>query len=145
MFAVAGVGLVAVWMGALGAVAYSRSNQAQPGDVALSTQPGGQPAIAVGNPASATAPVAALLPPAVAEAESAPDVAGQNPEPQSATRSTSKASSQRHSSRTASKRGRSTSKSKAYATRSTSDGSASSASAKRMKDDQLDALLKQFK
>lgn len=135
-FVILGAGAVTLWMGALGAVAYSRNAKAQ---AVIAQQ------AAVQSPTTQTAPVAATQPPPqlLAQAEPAAAAADVDRKPVAEadkvrTKSSSRVSS--HSKRSHSSR-------KSYASRSSSVSAkvSSDSGAKRMKDDQLDALLKQFK
>ncbi|MDX2021642.1 MAG: hypothetical protein SF187_15470 [Deltaproteobacteria bacterium] len=133
--ALAGAGLVVVWMMALGAVAYKRHADAEAATQAALQVRAAQEAIALAAQHSVAAPASAPV--------AAPAVAPSAPVAVAAAAPTKPASTSHHRSHSSPR-----SKTRTLAARSTSSSKAvatASPSAKRMKDDQLDALLKQFK
>jgi|GEM_PF-5175822 len=137
-FAVVGAGVLTLWVGALGAVAFNRHSQALANAQLAQTQ-----AAQAAKPAESqvTAPVTAhrdVAPSATVAINEAGSVAKRTVATShgATTKSTRRTSSHGHLLR---------SSTKSMGSRTVASKSASEPSAKRMKDDQLDALLKQFK
>jgi len=139
-FAAVGAGVLTLWVGALGAVAFNRHSQAQ---ALANAQLAQTQAAQAEKPAESqvTAPVTAhrdVAPSATVAINEAGSVAKRTVATShgATTKSTRRTSSHGHLLR---------SSTKSMGSRTVASKSASEPSAKRMKDDQLDALLKQFK
>lgn len=141
-FAIVGAGVLTLWIGALGAVAVSRHRHAQEAasaQLAQSQASEAERAASISR-ATAIAPNLAVNSPSSVPMKPSPIIAN------GTTGEKSVSSAPKSSRRSASHRGHSVRQtSKTLASRTVASKSASEPSAKRMKDDQLDALLKQFK